>query len=160
MTDEHDPSHGPGESDNEDVSPGAGDPGAGGASHISPDMPTKAERDWAMAAHLSGLAGYLPIIPGLGSLIAPLVIWLIKREEMAFVEDQGKEAVNFQIAVLIVAVILGIFSFIPLVFCITLPLLAVVLVIHVIYCILAAIAASRGEAYRYPVLPEGCRFVT
>lgn len=55
------------------------------------------ERQWGMFAHLATLIGL--IIP-LGSILGPLVIWLIKKDTMPFVEDQGKEAVNFQLSLI------------------------------------------------------------
>src|SRR5262245_54589856 len=66
-------------------------------------QPSKDERTWAMASHLSTLAGYL-VVP-FGNIIAPLVIWLIKKDTMPFVDDQAKEALNFQITLSIVAVV-------------------------------------------------------
>ena len=64
--------------------------------------PSAEEKQWALFAHLSALIGY--IIP-FGSIIGPLVIWQIKKNEMPFVDDQGKEALNFQITVAIIAII-------------------------------------------------------
>src|SRR5882762_7660874 len=58
--------------------------------------PSAEEKQWALFAHLSALIGY--IIP-FGSIIGPLIIWQIKKNEMPFVDDQGKEALNFQITV-------------------------------------------------------------
>ena len=54
----------------------------------------KQERTWALFCHIGALAGF--IFP-FGNIIAPLVIWLIKKEEYPLVDDQGKESVNFQI---------------------------------------------------------------
>jgi len=56
---------------------------------------TKDDRTWAMLCHLSGLAGY--VVP-FGNIFGPLIIWLIKRDQSWFVDDQGKEALNFQIS--------------------------------------------------------------
>jgi uncharacterized protein len=71
--------------------------------------PSAEERQWAMFAHLSALVGV--IIP-LGSIIGPLVIWLIKKDTMPFVNDQGKEALNFNITVGIAAIVCWILCFI------------------------------------------------
>ncbi len=57
-------------------------------------MNEKDARTWAMLCHIGAFAGY--IIP-FGHIIAPLVIWLIKKDESPFVDDQGKESLNFQI---------------------------------------------------------------
>ena len=75
--------------------------------------PTREERQWAMFAHLSALAGGLVTswAGGVGVFIGPLVIWLLKREEMPFVDDQGKEALNFNItfgAIALALVVLGV----------------------------------------------------
>ena len=113
------------------------EPGASG--------PSKNERQWAMGCHLSALAGYAfpPAV-----VIAPLVLWLMKREDGAFIDEQGKEALNFQISILIY--IMGSIVLIPV-----LGLGAFLLVGLVIFdfvcIIMAAIKASEGSAFRYPV---------
>lgn len=102
------------------------------------------ERTWALAAHLSGLAGY--IIP-FGNIIAPLVIWLIQKDKMPFVDDQAKEAINFQISVTVYAL-----ACIPLLFVlIGIPLLILVGLGGLVLLIVAAIKANEGVRYRYPL---------
>ena len=59
-------------------------------SHLSKD-----EKTWGMLCHISTFCGM--IIP-FGNILAPLIIWLIKKEELPFVSDQGKEVLNFQIS--------------------------------------------------------------
>ena len=106
--------------------------------------PTQDERTWGMLAHLSTFAGFL--VP-LGSIIAPLVVWLIKRDQSAFVADQGKEALNFNISVLLAAIVCGV-----LVFVFIGILLGVALFIFwLTMTIIAGIKASEGVRYRYPV---------
>ncbi|AGG88175.1 MULTISPECIES: DUF4870 domain-containing protein [Rhodanobacter] len=105
--------------------------------------PSAEERQWAMFAHLSALVGV--IIP-LGSIIGPLVIWLIKKDTMPFVNDQGKEALNFNITVGIAAVVSWILCFILIGFL----LLAVLAVGWVVFVIIATIKANEGTTYRYP----------
>ena len=109
----------------------------------------KDERMWGMFAHLSALSGV--VIP-LGSIIGPLVIWLIKREEMPFVNDQGRESLNFQISVAIYAFVSGLCLLLLLGF----VLLPAVLLFGVVMTIIAAVRANAGERYRYPL---GIRFV-
>src|SRR4030042_6383157 len=58
----------------------------------------KDARMWAMFCHLAGLAGL--VVPVIGCVIGPLVLWQIKKEEFPFVDEQGKEDVNFQIYIL------------------------------------------------------------
>jgi uncharacterized Tic20 family protein len=101
------------------------------------------ERQWAMFAHLAALLGFL--IP-FGNIIGPLVIWLIKKDEMPFVDDQGKESLNFQITVAIAALI----SMALIVILIGFALLALVAIAALVMTIIAAIKANEGTRYRYP----------
>ena len=104
--------------------------------------PDRDSRQWGMIAHLSALVGF--IIP-FGNVIGPLVVWQMKKE-MPFVEDQAKEALNFQITVSI-AVAVCFLLFIIVIGMLLLPLVGIgALVLSVI----AGIKANDGEAYRYP----------
>jgi uncharacterized Tic20 family protein len=102
------------------------------------------ERTWGMVAHLAALSMF--IIP-FGNIIGPLVVWLIKKDESEFVNDQGKESLNFQISITIycfvsavlILVVIGIFLLIAL------GVLAIVLII------VAAVKANSGEKFRYPL---------
>jgi uncharacterized protein len=121
----------------------------------SPLGPTQEERQWAMFAHLSALLGGLltSALGGWGTFIGPLVIWLVKKDSMPFVNDQGKEALNFNITVaiaMLALVILTIFSLGILIF-ITVPLGIVIGIGWLVLTIIAAIKANEGQAYRYPV---------
>lgn len=97
------------------------------------------DRTWGMLAHLSY---FLTFVVGM-SFVAPLIIWIVKKDTSAFVEDQAKEALNFQLSILIVSVVL------VMTICAS-PLLLVVLIMSIIYSIQAGMAANRGERYRYP----------
>jgi uncharacterized Tic20 family protein len=106
---------------------------------------TKDAKMWAMFCHLAGLARFAPI-PFAG-IIAPLIIWQIKKDEHPFVDYNGKEAVNFQISVaiyLLVAILL-IFVVIGVV------LLPAVAVFNIVFLIIAAVKANNGEHYEYPL---------
>ena len=105
---------------------------------------SKDETNFAMFTHLAGLLD-LTSIPG-GGLIGPLVLWLIKKDTMPFVDDQGKEAVNFHITVAFALLVSWGLTFV----CIGIPLLIAVGLASIIFSIIGAIAASKGEAYRYP----------
>jgi uncharacterized protein len=105
--------------------------------------PSAEERQWALFAHLSALVGY--IIP-FGSIIGPLVIWQIKKNEMPFVDDQGKEALNFQITVAIIAII----CLVLVLILIGILLLWALAIANLVFIIIAALAANNGQAYRYP----------
>jgi uncharacterized Tic20 family protein len=106
-------------------------------------IPTQDERTWGMLAHLTAFAGF--IVP-LGFIIGPLVVWLIKRDQSAFVADQGKEALNFNISVLLAIAVCG-----ALVWILIGILLGVALfVFWMAVTIIAGIKASEGIRYRYP----------
>jgi len=91
-----------------------------------------------MLCHLLGL---------FTSFVGPLIIWLIKKDTMSYVDYHGKEALNFQITVAIALVVAGIS-----VFCMIGPfLIPVIYLLDLIFCIIASIAASKGEYYKYPL---------
>ena len=106
--------------------------------------PNPEARQWAMLAHLSTFAGY--VLP-FGNIIGPLVVWLMKKDELPFVDEHGKEALNFQISMTLwIAIsIASIFCFVGIV---TTPILVVV---DIIFTIIAAVKANSGEPYRYPM---------
>jgi uncharacterized Tic20 family protein len=104
---------------------------------------SKDARMWAMLCHLLGL---------FTSFVGPLIIWSLKKAEDPFIDDQGKEAINFQftlaiafIAVWIVPVLLA------FLICVAPFLGLAVSVADIIFCIIACVKANGGEAYRYPV---------
>jgi uncharacterized Tic20 family protein len=101
--------------------------------------PTEANKDARMFAMLAHLLAIFTCFVG------PLVIWLIKRDEHPFVDEQGKEALNFQITVFIAYFVAG---FLPVVGCFLAP---AVWVVNLIFCIMACTTANKGEHYRYPV---------
>jgi hypothetical protein len=105
---------------------------------------SKEEQNWAMICHLSALAGFL--IP-FGNIFGPLIVWLMKRAEMPMVERHGKEALNFQITVMIAFAVC-----IPLMFVlIGIPLAIVVGIGALILTIMAAVKVSNGNFdHRYP----------
>ncbi len=111
-------------------------------------------RTWAMLCHLAGLAWILPITPAFGSVLGPLIVWLIKKNEHPFVDEQGKEALNFQITMLIYGVVAALLMLL----CIGFLLLLVVGVVDVVFTVIAAIKANDGYHYRYPY-PLIIRFV-
>lgn len=73
--------------------------------------PSKNERQWAMGCHLVALCGIVIPFPAV-NMLAPLIIWLLKREDGAFIDDQGKESVNFQISLFIYALACGMLAII------------------------------------------------
>lgn len=109
-------------------------------------MDEKQERTWAMVCHLAGLAIF--VIPFFGNIIGPLVVWLIKKDESSFVDDQGKESLNFQISITIYSLV----SCLLLVVGIGFLLLGALGVIFIVLIIIAAIKANEGEKFRYPLI--------
>ncbi len=116
--------------------------------------PGEEERQWAMFAHLSALAGGLltSALGGWGFFIGPLVIWLMKKDTMPFVGDQAKEALNFNITVSAIFVILLIVTIFTLGLgaLLTVPVMLVVGIGALVLIIMASIKAKEGVAYRYP----------
>lgn len=101
------------------------------------------EKQWAMFAHLATFAGFaLPF----GNVLGPLAVWLIKRDSSAFVNDQGKEVVNFQISMCIYLLAAALSAFVLIGF-VLFPLVALA---DLILTVIGAIKASNGETYRYP----------
>ena len=109
---------------------------------------TGEEATWAMAAHLSAFLTFIVPIPGV-SILAPFIIWTMKRETMPAVDYHGKEAINFNLSMIIwivVAVFAGLLLFVFGLF-LTVPLVGLAWFVLVI---VAAVKASNGERYRYP----------
>ena len=123
--------------------------------HVSASGIAADQRQWAMFAHLSALLGGLITAGwagGVGCFLGPLVIWLMKRETMPFVGDQAKEALNFNITVagiMLILFLVGIFTF-GIGFLLTVPLMVIVALVSLVFIIIAAIKANDGVAYRYP----------
>lgn len=105
---------------------------------------TKDDRTFGMLCHLTALVGC--IIP-LGNILGPLVIWLIKKDQSAFVNDQGKESLNFQISI----AIYGIVSAILIIVLIGILTSIVIGIFWLIMVIMASVKANDGIAYRYPL---------
>ena len=105
---------------------------------------TSKEKNWAMGAHLAGLAGLLGI--PFGNVLGPLVIWLLKKDQMSYVDRQAREAINFQISMTIYFFIGGILYFIFIGF-LVIPLL---ILAYLILTVVGAVKAKDGEHYRYP----------
>ncbi len=105
--------------------------------------PDKEARQWAMFCHF---AAFLGMIFPFGNLLGPLIVWQLKRETAAFVDDQGKESLNFQITVALAMLVcfLLMFVFIGII------LIWVVGIAALVLTIIAGIKANEGKAYRYP----------
>lgn len=108
----------------------------------------KEQRTWAMIAHLSAFAMYLT---GIGHLLGPLIVWLAKRGGKPFIDDQGHEALNFQISITIYAIAAVVLCFTVILAIIGVPVLIALGVFQIVCMIIAAIKASDGVAFRYPL---------
>lgn len=102
------------------------------------------ERMWAMLTHLSSLTGLFTLI---GSLVGPLIVWQIQKDKSAFVDYHGKEALNFNITIVLASAV----SFLLFFIVIGVFLIWIVGAVWLIFTIIAAIKANNGEHYRYPV---------
>ncbi len=83
------------------------------------------------------------------NVVGPLIVWLVKKDESPYLDDQGKEAINFNLTLLFAY--LGVSVLSCLTFGIGSLLFVPVFIVGVIFGILGAVACSRGEAYRYPI---------
>ncbi|GHC13367.1 DUF4870 domain-containing protein [Cerasicoccus arenae] len=112
-------------------------------SEISPSE--KDARLWNMLCHLSALAMFTSI--PLANILGPLIVWLIKKNEIPSVDQHGKEALNFQISMAIYMAIAAILIFVGI-GVILLPVLAIA---DLILVIIASVKANNGEPYQYPI---------
>lgn len=106
-----------------------------------PAEPQQVSKDAKNIAMLSHLLGFFT------SFFAPLIIWLLKKDEDAFIDQQAKEALNFQITILLAMCAAALLSIV----CVGIPLLFVIPILDLIFCIIAAVKTSDGQPYRYPL---------
>jgi len=106
--------------------------------------PTASEKTYAMLCHLAAFAGYLVLI---GWLIGPLVIWMMKKDDSAFVDFHGRESLNFQISIMIYWIPVIALCFVLIGF----ALIPCLILFHFIAVIIAAIRANDGKHFRYPL---------
>src|SRR5438270_12672387 len=102
-------------------------------------------RTWCVLCHASALLGLFFHFPG--HVLGPLIVWLVKRGDSPEIDAHGKEALNFQISMLI-------YNAVSLVFCLVLigfAFLVILWVLNAIFVIIAAVQASEGKFYRYPM---------
>ncbi len=117
--------------------------------------PSAEEKQWGMFGHLSALTGV--VTGGLGNFLGPLIVWQMKKDTLPFAADQAKEALNFNITLLIVGVVFGVIG--AIFTAITLGLGAILVVpvalalgvAWLVFTIMAAMKANDGVAYRYPL---------
>jgi len=105
---------------------------------------SESERNWAMFCHLSAFAGFF--FP-FGGIIGPLICWLSRRDDSAWVNINGRNSLNFQLSMLLYIVLA-----IPLCFIILgIPIIIVLGTLKVVCIIIASVKAAKGELFRYPM---------
>ena len=100
--------------------------------------PSNDDKNIATVTHLGGTVF---------SFIPALIVWILKKEDSPYIADQAKEALNFQITVLIAQFIAAILAWVLIGFI----LIPIIWILNVVFCIIAAIASSKGKTYRYPL---------
>lgn len=115
--------------------------------------PTSDQQMWRVVAHASALIQFV----GIPSFVGPLIVWLLRREDPV-VAPHAREALNYQLSLIIyftvatVVAIVAAITIVGLVLTFILILFAIVLLVaEIVFAILASLAASRGELYRYPM---------
>lgn len=111
---------------------------------LAQQAPDKDARTWGMICHLAAFGGF--VVP-FGNVLGPLIVWAVKRDQSPFIDDQGKEALNFQLTMTIAFIV----SFLLIFVLIGLLFIGVLCIYELIMVIVAAIKANDGETYRYPM---------
>jgi len=104
----------------------------------SDTTPSNDDKNIATVTHLAGTVF---------SFVPALIVWILKKDDSAYIADQAKEALNFQISVLIALFIASVLMWILIGFL----LYPVIWLVNIVFCIIAAISTSKGETYRYPL---------
>lgn len=98
-----------------------------------------------MLAHLGGVLGVL--VGGVPGFLGPFLVWVLKKDESAYIEAEAREALNFQLTLLILYLVILVIGFLS---CFGMVFVLVPMIMQVIFGILAAVTASKGIPYRYP----------
>jgi len=108
------------------------------------------ERQWGMFGHLASLTGLFT--GGVGNIVGPLIIWLVKKDTMPFAADQAREALNFNITLLLLGVVMFVITLVTFGIgaILTVPLGIIIGLAWLALTIIAAMKANEGVAYRYP----------
>jgi len=99
-----------------------------------------------MLCHLTALSLYIGI--PFGNIIGPLVVWLLKKDDIGFVDSQGRESLNFQICMTIYALIAWLLTALFIGYI----LLVVLAIANIVLVIIASVTAYKGRGYRYPFI--------
>lgn len=136
---------------------------------VTPSAPSETERQWAAGAHAGALVAALLTswLVGVAGAAAALAVWFFVRDKYPFAERHAREAVNFNLTMLIYAAIafaigmlllgatavtLGIGAIVTVPLGILLTVVGVAIAVMWLVCgIIAAVKAYQGEEYRYPL---------
>ncbi|MBG7629333.1 MAG: DUF4870 domain-containing protein [Bacteroidetes bacterium] len=116
-------------------------------------MTTQNDKNYSSITHLSGFAGwFFPF----GNIIAPLVMWIAKKNDSTYIDEHGKAAVNFQLSIILYGFLLAILIIPITILTLGLGLIAILIaiipaiILKIVLIISASIKASNGEYYDYP----------
>ncbi len=102
------------------------------------------DKTWAMISHLGIFAGML--IP-FGHILAPLIVYFVKKDSSSFITYHAKESLNFQISITIYGIVASILTLVL----IGVLLLVALFIFMIVVVIQASMKANRGEEYKYPL---------
>ena len=109
------------------------------------EIDTSTQRNWSVFCHLSALVALLGV--PFGNVLGPLIIWLIKRNEMPLLDAEGKKALNFQISMTMYTLIAGLLCFVIVGFLFFIPLV----IANIVLVIVAAVKTSNSQPTSYPL---------
>ena len=118
----------------------------------TPSAAPSSTRGWEVMCHLSALLGLFGV--PFGNVLAPLVVWLLKKDESLGVDAHGKESLNFHISWTIYGMIIGAIAailWIVLIGLALIPVLVIGWIAMIVLTIIASVKASNGQLYRYPL---------
>src|SRR4030043_1766409 len=102
---------------------------------------SESERNWAMLCHLSAFAGFF--FP-FGGIIGPLICWLSRKDESAWVDENGKASMNFQLSIILYMVLA-----VPLLFILVgIPIIMFLITLKIVCIVIASIRSSKGERFK------------
>jgi uncharacterized Tic20 family protein len=105
---------------------------------------SESERNWGMLCHLSAFAGYF--FP-FGGIIGPLICWLSRKDESAWIDENGKAALNFNLSILLYTILVAPLCFIIVGFL----FIGLLMLLKLIMVIIASIKTAKGERFKYPM---------
>jgi uncharacterized protein len=118
---------------------------------LDPAVRSETERQWATGIHLSALLGFAG--PHLLNVVAPLVIWLIKKQDSSYLDAVGKRVLNFQISYsiygFVAATLIGLLWWLVIGLFLV-PLYVIIAVAWLLFTVIGAVKESKGEVYEYP----------